>query len=131
MLAGSGAYAIAEVFDWPEGLEEKPRQAPQFYIVIAAATLVGLLIAASGLGAIQALFIAAVLNGVIAPVLIAVILRVSNDEAAAGSPPQRAVVQPVRIRRPGRDEPRGDRDGSDLDRPGNLGATVSAHALID
>ncbi len=59
-------------------------QAPQFYIVIAAATLVGLVIAASGLGAIQALFIAAVLNGVIAPVLIAVILRVSNDEALLG-----------------------------------------------
>jgi NRAMP (natural resistance-associated macrophage protein)-like metal ion transporter len=84
VLAGSGAYAIAEVFDWPEGLEEKPRQAPQFYVVIAAATLVGLLIAASGLGAIRALFIAAVLNGVIAPVLIAVILRVSNDEELLG-----------------------------------------------
>ncbi len=84
VLAGSAAYAIAEVFDWREGLEEKPRQAPQFYIVIALATTVGLVIAISGIGAIQALFVSAILNGVVAPVLIATILVVSNDSAILG-----------------------------------------------
>ena len=80
MLAGSAAYAVAEVFHWLEGLEEKPLQAPQFYVVIALATLIGLGIALSGVGAIQALFIAAVVNGVISPVLIVAIVVVSNDE---------------------------------------------------
>src|SRR3990172_2908813 len=64
VLAGSSAYAIAELFDWREGLEEKPSQAPQFYVAIAVATLVGLAIALSKVGAIRALFIAAVVNGV-------------------------------------------------------------------
>ncbi|HEU4760079.1 MAG TPA: Nramp family divalent metal transporter [Dehalococcoidia bacterium] len=84
VLAASAAYAVAEVFDWREGLEETPRQAPQFYLVIALATLIGLGIALSGVGAIRALFIAAVVNGVISPVLIAAILVVSNDERVMG-----------------------------------------------
>jgi NRAMP (natural resistance-associated macrophage protein)-like metal ion transporter len=53
VLAGSAAYAVAEVFDWREGLENSPRQAPQFYLVIAIATFIGLLIALSGVGAIR------------------------------------------------------------------------------
>ena len=53
VLAGSAAYATAELFDWREGLEESPRAAPQFYAVIAASTLIGLGIAASGIGAIR------------------------------------------------------------------------------
>jgi NRAMP (natural resistance-associated macrophage protein)-like metal ion transporter len=84
VLAGSAAYAIAEVFDWREGLENSPTQAPQFYTVIALSTGIGLVIALSGVGAIRALFVAAVLNGVISPILIAAILVVSNDERVLG-----------------------------------------------
>ena len=84
VLAASAAYAVAEVFDWREGLEETPRRAPQFYLVIALATIVGLAIAMSGVGAIRALFIAAVVNGVISPLLIAAILLVSNDRRILG-----------------------------------------------
>ena len=84
VLAGSAAYAIAEVFDWREGLEEKPREAPQFYLVIAVSTAIGLVIAASGVGAIEALFVSAVINGVTAPVFIGAIIAVSNDERLLG-----------------------------------------------
>jgi NRAMP (natural resistance-associated macrophage protein)-like metal ion transporter len=84
VLAGSAAYAIAEVFDWREGLENRPSEAPQFYVAIALATLVGLAIALTKVGAIRALFIAAVVNGVISPVLIAAIVVVSNDERVLG-----------------------------------------------
>jgi NRAMP (natural resistance-associated macrophage protein)-like metal ion transporter len=84
VLAGSSAYALAEVFDWREGLEVKPSQAPQFYVAIALATLVGLAIALSGVGAIRALFIAAVVNGVTAPILIAAITAISSDEQLLG-----------------------------------------------
>ncbi|HLF71901.1 MAG TPA: Nramp family divalent metal transporter [Dehalococcoidia bacterium] len=85
ILAGSAAYAVAEVFDWKEGLEEKPRQAPQFYLVIAIATVIGLVIAATGIGAIRALFIAAIINGVTAPLLIFAIIAVSNDSEVVGA----------------------------------------------
>jgi NRAMP (natural resistance-associated macrophage protein)-like metal ion transporter len=84
VLAGSAAYAIAEMFDWREGLEESTRDAPQFYTAIALATLVGLAISLSGVGAIRALFIAAVVNGVTAPILIAAITVVSSDERILG-----------------------------------------------
>ena len=85
VLAASAAYAVAEVFDWKEGLEEKPLQAPQFYLVIALATFIGLGIAASGVGAIRALFFAAVINGVTSPILIAAIVLVCNDRRIMGS----------------------------------------------
>ena len=84
VLAGSAAYATAELFDWREGLEESPRAAPQFYAVIAVSTLIGLGIAVSGIGAIRALFVAAVVNGVISPLLIAAIILVANDERILG-----------------------------------------------
>jgi NRAMP (natural resistance-associated macrophage protein)-like metal ion transporter len=84
VLAGSSAYAIAEIFDWREGLEEKTSDAPQFYMAIALATLVGLGISLSGVGAIRALYIAAVVNGVTAPILIAAITVVSSDERILG-----------------------------------------------
>lgn len=84
VLAGSAAYAVAEVFGWREGLEEKPTQAPQFYAVIALSTLIGLGIAASGVGAIRALFIAAIINGVTAPILIAAIIVICNDGRILG-----------------------------------------------
>jgi len=84
VLAASSAYAVAEVFEWKEGLEEEPRRAPQFYLVIALSTLIGLVIALSKVGAIRALFIAAVVNGAISPVLIAIILAVSNDRRVLG-----------------------------------------------
>jgi NRAMP (natural resistance-associated macrophage protein)-like metal ion transporter len=85
VLAGSAAYAVAEVFGWREGLEEKPSRAPQFYMVIAISTVIGLGIAASGVGAIRALFIAAVINGVTSPLLIAAIVLVCNDKRIMGS----------------------------------------------
>jgi Mn2+/Fe2+ NRAMP family transporter len=59
--------------------------APQFYAVIALATLVGLVIGVTKVGAIRALFAAAVINGVIAPILIWAILQVSNDADIVGS----------------------------------------------
>jgi len=85
VLAGSSAFALAEVFDWREGLDRKPVEAPQFYVVIVLGTLVGLLVVLSGLGAIRALFVAAVLNGLIAPILIAAIMIVGNDRRLLGA----------------------------------------------
>jgi len=84
VLAGSAAYAVAEVFEWREGLEERPSAAPQFYTVIALATVIGIAIALSGVGAIRALFVAAVVNGVISPILLAAIVVVGNDERVLG-----------------------------------------------
>jgi NRAMP (natural resistance-associated macrophage protein)-like metal ion transporter len=81
VLAGSAAYAVAEAFDWHSSLELKPMQARGFYSIIAGATLIGLLLALSPLDPIKMLFGAAVINGIVAvPVMAVMMLIVSNRQ---------------------------------------------------
>ena len=44
VLAGSSGYALADTFGWKQGLNKKFRNAKAFYLVIAAATAIGLTI---------------------------------------------------------------------------------------
>lgn len=85
VLAGSAAYAVAEVFGWPEGLGKTFRQAPAFYITIGAAILVGALASLSGVGAVQLLIWAAVLNGLLAPAILWFMNRLSTNPRVVGS----------------------------------------------
>ena len=84
VLTGSAAYGVAEAFGWRSGLDSKPMRAPQFYLVIVAATLVGMGINFLGINPITALVISAVLNGVVAAPLIVLIMLVSNDRKVLG-----------------------------------------------
>jgi Mn2+/Fe2+ NRAMP family transporter len=79
VLAGSVAYAAAELFDWPEGLNRTFRRAPQFYGVILLATLGGVATVFSPLSPIDALVLAAAVNGMIAPVLLVFLMVVAHD----------------------------------------------------
>lgn len=85
VLTGSAAYAVAETFGWPSGLDEKPRHAKKFYGVIAVSTLVGVIIDFAGINPISALFWTAVINGVVAPPLLVVVMLVSNNKRVMGS----------------------------------------------
>ena len=81
VLAGSTAYAMAEVQGWRSGLELKPRQAVGFYAVIAAAVCIGILLDFSPLDPIKALVWAAVINGVISvPILVVMMLVASRRD---------------------------------------------------
>ncbi|HQZ95506.1 MAG TPA: Nramp family divalent metal transporter [Pyrinomonadaceae bacterium] len=84
VLTGSAAYAVAETFGWPSGLDEKPRHAKKFYGIIAASTLVGVLIDFAGINPISALFWTAVINGVVAPPLLVVVMLVANNKKVMG-----------------------------------------------
>ena len=84
ILTGASAYAMCEAFDWRYGLNEKFRDARRFYLIIAAATLVGLLINFFKIPPVTALFWTAVLNGVLAPPLIVIIMLVSNSKKVMG-----------------------------------------------
>ncbi len=84
VLAGSAAYALAEAFNWPEGLYRKLRDAHGFYGVITIATLLGLLINFVGIDPIQALIVTSVINGVVAIPLIFIIIRISSSKALMG-----------------------------------------------
>jgi NRAMP (natural resistance-associated macrophage protein)-like metal ion transporter len=85
VLTGSAAFAVAEMFGWPAGLDERPRHAKKFYAVIAASTLVGVFIDFAGINPIKALFWTAVINGVVAPPLLIVVMLVSNNKRVMGS----------------------------------------------
>jgi NRAMP (natural resistance-associated macrophage protein)-like metal ion transporter len=74
VLAGSAAYALAEMLHWPAGLSEQPSHAKAFYAAIALGTLLGVGINFSPLDPIDALFWAAVINGVAAVPLMMVMM---------------------------------------------------------
>jgi len=81
VLAGSAAFAVAEIFGWKEGLEYQPQQAAGFYAIIVAATFIGVLIDWSPIEPMRALFWSAVLNGVAAvPLMIAMMVVVSRHQ---------------------------------------------------
>lgn len=84
VLAGSAAYAVAEVFGWHEGLSRTFRQAPQFYLAIAASVVVGVLLTAAGVSPITMLLWAAVVNGLVAPVMLFILLRLADDTRIVG-----------------------------------------------
>jgi Mn2+/Fe2+ NRAMP family transporter len=74
VLAGSGAYALGEALGWTTGLDRKPLDATAFYITIVVSTLIGIAINFVGLDPIKALFWSAVINGVVAVPLMAIIM---------------------------------------------------------
>lgn len=84
VLAGSGAYALAELMNWREGLENKFSRAKAFYCVITLSILIGLAINFIGINPMKALYYSAFLNGVIAVPLLFVIMVVGNDKRIMG-----------------------------------------------
>ena len=79
VLAGSAAFAVAEIFGWKEGLQYQPHQAAGFYSIIVLATVIGVLIDWSPIDPMRALFWSAVLNGVAAvPLMVAMMIVVSR-----------------------------------------------------
>ena len=84
VLTGSAAFGVAEAFGWRSGLDRGLAAAPQFYAVIIAATLVGMVINFLGINPITALVLSAVLNGIVAAPLIILIMLVSSDREVMG-----------------------------------------------
>ncbi len=85
ILAGSGAYALAELMNWEEGLEKPFSKAKAFYIIIALSVIFGLGLNFIGINPMIALYYAAFLNGAIAVPLMIVIMVVGNDKKIMGS----------------------------------------------
>ena len=84
VLAGSAAYAVAEIFEWKRGLDLKLLEAREFYTIIALATLGGVALDFSPIDPIRALFWSAVLNGVIAVPIMVVMMLLADDRKVMG-----------------------------------------------
>jgi NRAMP (natural resistance-associated macrophage protein)-like metal ion transporter len=80
VLSGSLSYVVSEAFGWQEGLDKKFHDAPAFYGVIVVSLLVGLAINYVGISPVQALIWSAILYGVTSPVIIAIVMHISNNK---------------------------------------------------
>jgi Mn2+/Fe2+ NRAMP family transporter len=84
VLSGSISYIMTETFGWEQGLDKKFHEAKGFYVIIAISLLLGLSLNYIGITPIQSLIYTAILYGMTAPVLIAIILHISNNKKIMG-----------------------------------------------
>ena len=84
VLSGSLSYIFSETFGWEQGLDKKFHEAKGFYVIIAISLLLGLSMNYLGISPINALIYTAILYGITAPVLIAMILHISNNKKIMG-----------------------------------------------
>jgi len=84
VLAGSLAYALSESFGFKEGLSKKFSQAKAFYLIIAIATGIGFLMNLLKINVMDALYYAAIINGIASVPLIAIIIKIADDERVVG-----------------------------------------------
>jgi Mn2+/Fe2+ NRAMP family transporter len=79
VLAGSAAYAIGEALRWPVGLARRPKEARAFYATLTAAIAIGTAINFFPVDPIRALYWSAVINGVMAAPIIAVMMNLASS----------------------------------------------------
>jgi NRAMP (natural resistance-associated macrophage protein)-like metal ion transporter len=80
-LAGSVAYAGAEMFGWKNSLGLQSQRARGFYVIIGGATLIGAIGAMSPIDPITMLVWSAVFNGIVAvPLMIGMMLVITNTD---------------------------------------------------
>jgi NRAMP (natural resistance-associated macrophage protein)-like metal ion transporter len=84
VLTGSSSYALSESFEWKEGLGRKLRQAHAFYGTLIISMMVGLAINFIGIDPIKALIYSAVVNGIVAPVILTFIVITSSNPKIMG-----------------------------------------------
>jgi NRAMP (natural resistance-associated macrophage protein)-like metal ion transporter len=85
VLAGSAGYAVTESFRWPNGLDMKVLQAREFYAIISLATIGGMLLNFTPVDPIKALFWSALVNGVIAVPIMAVMMVLAHNKKIMGA----------------------------------------------
>ena len=81
ILSGSAAYAAKEFLGLRGNLASKPKYRPTFYLMLALATIVGVVLNFVHLNPIRALFLSAVINGVVAPPLLLLIVLLGADKS--------------------------------------------------
>jgi Mn2+/Fe2+ NRAMP family transporter len=84
VLAGSAAYATGEAFGWHVGLARKLGRAPSFYAAIAIATVIGAALNFTPIDPIKALFWSAVINGVVAVPVMAMMMLLASRQKIMG-----------------------------------------------
>ena len=85
VLAGSSAFALSEAFEWQEGLDRRPLQAKAFYATIALSTMAGVGLNFTTLDPVKALYWSAVVNGLLAAPVMAVVVLLGGNPRTMGT----------------------------------------------
>jgi Mn2+/Fe2+ NRAMP family transporter len=85
VLAVSTGYVVSGTFGWRMGLGRQAYTAPGFYTVITLSFLAGVELAISGFSPIRAMFYSQVLDGLIAPILLALMVVLVSRRRLMGA----------------------------------------------
>jgi NRAMP (natural resistance-associated macrophage protein)-like metal ion transporter len=94
-LAGSAGYAFSEALHWPKGLDKKLHNAVSFYVTIVLSVAIAVVIDFLKIDPIQSLFWSAIINGVLAPFLLAAILLSARDPLIMKKQPSSIPAQAI------------------------------------
>lgn len=84
VLATSSSYALSESLRWKQGMNHSLKQARAFYGIIIIALLIGMSLNFLGIDPIKALIYSAFLNGLVAPIILALVVIISSNKKIMG-----------------------------------------------
>lgn len=93
VLAGSASYAMSESFGWDHGLNRTLKQASAFYGIIITSMIIGFIINFIGFDPIKALIYSAVLNGIVAPVILILIVIIASNKKIMGENSSHPIIE--------------------------------------
>ena len=94
-LTASAAYALAEIFHWRQGLDKSLKQARPFYMVVILSTVAAMAMEFAHISPVKALYWTAIINGLLAPFLLAGILAVASDRKLMNGQPSSRISRLV------------------------------------
>lgn len=80
VLAGSTSYALSEAFGWKQGLYRKLKKASAFYGIIIISVVLGMIMNFFHADPIKTLIYSAVINGLVAPIILILIVKISDSK---------------------------------------------------
>ena len=86
-LAGASAYAVAELLALRQGMDERFHRAPAFYAIILLSIGVAIGMDFIHVSPVRALYWTAVINGLLAPILLVAIAQLSGDRTVMHQQP--------------------------------------------
>ena len=84
ILTASAAYAVKEFMGFEGTLADKPWYRPTFYSIMALATVASVALNLIGFDPIRALYVTAIINGLVAPPLLVLIVLLGSDRGIMG-----------------------------------------------
>lgn len=84
VLATSSSYALSESLRWKQGMSKNLKQAYAFYGIIIISLLIGMSLNFLGIDPFKALIYSAFLNGLVAPIILALVVIISSNKRIMG-----------------------------------------------